>query len=95
LSTARSELKRAAHYPPILALVELSRIDKTLSAFGPTLAALVSPFTGRVHADYLIAATSSAARQGVSRPVQGGGRPSAGRRRLFVDGIARHGAHYP
>ena len=43
LSTKRSELLRAGHYPPILALVKLSRIDKMLSSFGQTLAALVSP----------------------------------------------------
>jgi DNA polymerase-1 len=67
LSTARTDLRRAAHYPPILALVELSKIDKTLSAFGVTLAALVSPVTGRVHADYLIAATASG-RAACARP---------------------------
>jgi DNA polymerase-1 len=67
LSTARSDLRRAAHYPPIQALVELSKIDKILSAFGSTLAALVSPVTGRVHADYLIAATSSG-RAACSKP---------------------------
>ncbi len=55
LSTARGELRRAAHYPPILALVALSRIDKMLSAFGPRLAALVSPVTGRLHAGYSVA----------------------------------------
>jgi DNA polymerase-1 len=67
LSTARSDLKRAAHYPPIEALVELSRIDKILSAFGPTLAELVSPVTGRIHASYLIAATASG-RAACSKP---------------------------
>ncbi|HZZ23595.1 MAG TPA: DNA polymerase [Roseiarcus sp.] len=67
LSTARSDLRRAAHYPPILTLVELSKIDKILSAFGPTLAALVSPVTGRIHADYLIAATASG-RAACSKP---------------------------
>jgi DNA polymerase-1 len=59
LSTARNDLKRASRYPPILALVELSKIDKILTAFGPTLAALVSPVDGRIHANYLIAATAS------------------------------------
>jgi DNA polymerase-1 len=67
LSTARNDLKRAARYPPILALVELSKIDKILTAFGPTLAALVSPVTGRIHANYLIAATASG-RAACSRP---------------------------
>ena len=59
LSTRRSELLRAGHYPPILALVKLSRIDKMLSSFGQTLAALVSPVTGRIHAHYRIASTAS------------------------------------
>ena len=59
LSTKRSELLRAGQYPPILALVELSRIDKILSSFGPTLAALVSPVTGRIHAHYRVASTAS------------------------------------
>ena len=59
LSTARNELKRAGHYPPIKALVELSKIDKILTAFGPALTAFVSPVTRRVHANYRIAATAS------------------------------------
>ena len=59
LSTKRSELMRAGHYPPIMALVKLSRIDKALSSFGQTLAALVSPVTGRIHAHYRIAGTAS------------------------------------
>jgi DNA polymerase-1 len=59
LSTKRSELLRAGHYPPIRALVKLSRLDKTLSSFGQTLAALVSPVTGRIHAHYRVASTAS------------------------------------
>jgi DNA polymerase I len=59
LSTRRSELLRAGHYPPILALVKLSRIDKILTSFGQTLAALVSPTTGRIHAHYRVASTAS------------------------------------
>jgi DNA polymerase I len=59
LSTKRSELLRAGHYPPVLALVKLSRIDKMLSSFGQTLAALVSPATGRIHAHYRVASTAS------------------------------------
>jgi DNA polymerase I len=59
LSTKRSELMRAGHYPPIRALVKLSRIDKALSSFGQTLAALVSPVTGRIHAHYRVAGTAS------------------------------------
>ena len=59
LSTKRSELLRAAHYPPIRALVKLSRIDKILTSFGLTLTALISPVTGRIHAHYRIAGTAS------------------------------------
>jgi DNA polymerase I len=60
LSTARNELKRVAFlYPPIRELVALSKIDKILSAFGPTLTTMVSPVTGRIHANYRIAATAS------------------------------------
>ena len=59
LSTKRSELLRAGHYPPIRALVKLSRLDKMLSSFGQTLAALASPITGRIHAHYRIANTAS------------------------------------
>ena len=59
LSTKRSELLRAGHYPPILALVKLSKIDKALSSFGRTLAALISPITGRIHAHYRVASTAS------------------------------------
>ena len=47
LSTKRSELNRATHYPPVLALTKLSRIDKMLSSFGQTLVALASPVTGQ------------------------------------------------
>jgi DNA polymerase-1 len=67
LSTKRSELLRAAHYPPIAELVKLSSIDKLTTAFGPTLTALVSPITARLHADYRIAATASG-RASCSRP---------------------------
>ena len=67
LSTRRSDLRRAAHYPPIAELVKLSSIDKLTTAFGPTLTALVSPITGRLHADYRIAATASG-RASCSRP---------------------------
>jgi DNA polymerase I len=59
LSTARSDLLRAAAYPPIQALVELSEVDKIMTAFGPTLTALVSPVTGRIHANYRVAATAA------------------------------------
>ena len=59
LSTARSDLRRADGYPPIKALIALSRFDKLLSAFGPTLTALVSPVTGRIHANYRVAADAT------------------------------------
>ena len=59
MSTRRSELMRAGHYPPVRALVKLSRIDKMLSSFGPTLATLMSPVTGRIHAHYRVASTAS------------------------------------
>ena len=39
--------------------MKLSRIDKILSSFGQTLAALVSPVTGRIHAHYRVAGTAS------------------------------------
>ena len=59
LSTARGELLRANHYPPIRVLAELGKIDKLLTTFGATLTALVSPVTGRIHAHYRVAATST------------------------------------
>ena len=39
--------------------MKLCRIDKMLSSFGQTLAALVSPVTGRIHAHYRVASTAS------------------------------------
>ena len=59
LSTSRAELLRANHYPPIRELIELGRIDKALSTFGAPLTALVSPITGRIHAHYRVAGTST------------------------------------
>jgi DNA polymerase I len=59
LSTKRSDLRRAAHYPPIAALSKLAAIDKLLTSFGDRLAAKVSPVTGRVHASYKVAGTAS------------------------------------
>ena len=59
LSTARGELLRANRYPPIRVLAELGKIDKLLTSFGATLTALVSPVTGRIHAHYRVAATST------------------------------------
>ena len=105
LSTKRSDLRRAAHYPPIAALVKLSSIDKLVTAFGPTLIALVSPVTGRLHADYRIAATASGTRELRDRtcsrlraihdsaPCSGRTRERPRRRRLFLDGAARCGPY--
>jgi DNA polymerase-1 len=59
LSTRRSELKRAVHYPPIAALVRLSILDKAISAFGENYAESVSAVTGRIHASYWVAGTAS------------------------------------
>ena len=55
LSTARADLRRAAHYPPIPPLVRITRINKLLSAFGPALTAMVNPLTQRIHASYRVA----------------------------------------
>jgi DNA polymerase I len=59
LSTKRSELLRAGHYPPVLSLVKIIRIDKLLSSFGATLAVLVSPVTARIHAHYRVASAAT------------------------------------
>jgi DNA polymerase I-like protein with 3'-5' exonuclease and polymerase domains len=59
LSTKGSELRRAQHYPPIAALVKVHKFDKCLSSFGQSLTQFVSPVTGRVHANYRVAATAS------------------------------------
>jgi DNA polymerase I len=67
LSTRRSELNRARHYPPITALARLSKIDKMLSSFGQTLVALAAPGSSRIHASYSVASTASG-RASCSRP---------------------------
>ena len=67
LSTARSEMLKAAAHPPALALVRLAKIDKAVSAFGDSLTAFVSPITGRIHAHYMVAATA-AGRASCSKP---------------------------
>ena len=59
LSTKRAEMRRAAHYPPIVALARAAVLDKQLSSFGMTLAARVSPVTGRLHADTMVAGAKS------------------------------------
>jgi DNA polymerase-1 len=59
LSTKRSDLRRAAHYPPIVELTRISTIDKLLSSFGTGFAELANPVTGRIHANYHVARTAS------------------------------------
>jgi DNA polymerase-1 len=60
LSTKRMELRRAVpDHPPIAALIEVVTLSTLAENFGPTLAARVSSVTGRVHAHYLVAGTSS------------------------------------
>jgi DNA polymerase-1 len=54
LSTARSELRKAVHYPPVAPLIELSELDGLRLSFGETLRFLVSPITGRLHPSYQI-----------------------------------------
>ena len=52
-------MRVAAHYPPIAALTKIATIDKILTSFGDTLAAKISPVTGRIHASYKVAGTAS------------------------------------
>jgi DNA polymerase I len=59
LSTRRSELKRAVHYPPIAALVRLPILDKAISAFGENYAESAGIVTGRIHSSYWVASTAS------------------------------------
>ena len=59
LSTKRSDMRLAAHYQPIAALTKIAKIDKILTSFGDTLAAKISPVTGRIHASYKVAGTAS------------------------------------
>ncbi len=104
LSTKRSELRRAAHYGPIATLSRVAVLDKQLDSFGTTLAAHVSPVTGRIHASYNVAGTVSG-RAACSRPnlqqipkdgrfrqlFRAAARLRAGGRRLQFDGTARRG----
>ena len=71
LSTARPELRRAIHYPPLAPLIELSELDGLRLSFGEPLRLLASPVTGRVHPRYQIAGAPTG-RSSTSRPnVQG------------------------
>ena len=67
LSTKRVELKKAKHYPPIAALLDLSVLDKALTAFGENYPEHVNPVTGRIHASYGICTTASG-RASCSKP---------------------------
>ena len=57
MSTKKSELRRAAHYPPIAGLSAVAVLDKQITSFGITLATHVSQ--GRIHAHYSVAGTNS------------------------------------
>ena len=71
LSTARPELRRAVHYPPIVPLIELSELDGLRLSFGEPLRFLVSPVTGRVHPRYQICGAPTG-RSSTSKPnIQG------------------------
>ena len=106
LSTKRTELQRAApDYPPIAALIEVVKLAKLAEDFGPTLAARVSSVTGRIHARYLVAGTSSGtghlqaaepaadtahiADRRLSRAVRSRAGQCVDRRRLLQHGAAR------
>jgi len=71
LSTARPELRRAVHYPPIVPLIELSELDGLRLSFGEPLRFLASPVTGRVHPRYQICGAPTG-RSSTSKPnIQG------------------------
>ena len=71
LSTARPELRRVVHYPPIVPLIELSELDGLRLSFGEPLRFLVSPATYRVHPRYQICGAPTG-RSSTSKPnIQG------------------------
>jgi DNA polymerase I len=71
LSTARAELLKAIHYPPIAPLAELSALKGLRLSFGEPLRYRVSPITARVHPHYTIAG-SPPGRSSCSEPnIQG------------------------
>ena len=71
MSTARAELLKAIHYPPIAPLAELSQLKGLRLSFGEPLRYRVSPVTGRVHPRYTIAG-SPPGRSSCSEPnIQG------------------------
>jgi DNA polymerase I-like protein with 3'-5' exonuclease and polymerase domains len=68
LSTKRVDLASgAAAYPLLQALVDIGRIEKQLSTYGASLAAQISPVTGRIHASSRSAARSPAAAPAASQ----------------------------
>jgi len=71
LSTARPELRKAIHYPPLVPLIELSELDGLRLSFGEPLRFLASPVTHRVHPRYQICGAPTG-RSSTSRPnIQG------------------------
>ena len=71
LSTARAELRKAIHYPPVAPLIEISELDGLRLSFGETLRFLVSPLTGRLHPGYQVCGAPSG-RSSCARPnIQG------------------------
>jgi DNA polymerase I-like protein with 3'-5' exonuclease and polymerase domains len=67
LSTARPELRRAIHYPPLVPLIELSELDGLRLSFGEPLRFLTSPVTHRVHPRYQICGAPTG-RSSTSKP---------------------------
>jgi DNA polymerase I-like protein with 3'-5' exonuclease and polymerase domains len=67
LSTARPELRKAAHYPPLVPLIELSELDGLRLSFGEPLRFLASPVTHRVHPRYKICGAPTG-RSSTSKP---------------------------
>jgi DNA polymerase-1 len=68
LSTRRADLAAgAAVYPLLEALVDIGRIEKQLSTYGESLAAQISPVTGRIHASYRVGCAISG-RSACSKP---------------------------
>ena len=70
LSTARPELRKAVHYPPLVPLIELSELDGLRLSFGEPLRFLASP-AGRVYPRYQICGAPTG-RSSTSKPnIQG------------------------
>ena len=67
LSTKRVELRKAKHYPPIAALLDLSVLDKALTAFGENYPSMSTRSPGASMPSYGIATTASG-RASCSKP---------------------------